>query len=190
MHQYHASQQASRPCPAGGGTGRLAVAWHAWSRTLTMRQGIRTRAVWDASTRRARPKPPPARHPLADGGPLLCSCLYHQTACGTPRTPSPRRGGVCTRPYRRECAIRPYFPSHIAPQVFLRSIGRRGHCSCRQEPAVFPYPETHRDDGRAMFVTQCQFRMDTGKHHHAHGVSSHVPSPTAITVHSEAYRES
>ena len=35
-------------------------------------------------------------------------------------------------------------------------------------------------DFGAIFVTKCQFRMDKGKHNPLNGVSSHVPSCTAI----------
>ena len=56
---------------------------------------------------------------------------------------------------------------------------QRGNFRCRQEPAVFPYPEAYRNNFRAIFVTKCQFRMDKGKRNHSNGGSSHVPSCTA-----------
>ena len=55
-----------------------------------------------------------------------------------------------------------------------------GNFRCWQEPAVFLYFEADRNDFWAIFVTKSQFRIRKEKHNTSNGVSSHVPSCTAI----------
>jgi hypothetical protein len=84
--------------------------------------------------------------------PLRSLALRRDILCSSGAVLAQQEGAYDITPFSLISLSRKLLSTHHAPSGNLR---------CRQEPAVFLYSEANRNDFRTIFVTKCQFRMET-----------------------------